>query len=218
MTGLFIAGGLALLTAIGIALAIRNGRAGWEPVAAALLIGMAGYAWQGHPGLAGKPVAANDARLVRFDEDMAARRRAMGERVSSATQWFVLSDALARQGNTQASVNVLGSAVRNDPRDANLWVGLGNALVLHGEGVVSPAADYAYRQALRLAPAAPGPHFFYGLALARAGKLEPARLLWSELAAALPAGSPFRVELETNIASIDALLARQPGDATAVAP
>jgi cytochrome c-type biogenesis protein CcmH/NrfG len=209
MTGLYIAGILALIVAIGIALGARIGRAGWEPVAAALLIGLAGYAWQGRPGLAGKPIVSDAANAARFDEGMAERRRAMGERMSDASKWFILSDALARQGRTQDSANVLASAVRNDPRDPNLWVGLGNALVLHGEGVLSPAADYAYRQGLRLAPDAPSPRFFYGLALAQSGKLEPARAMWAGLAASLPDGTPFRAELERNIASIDALLARQ---------
>lgn len=211
MTGLFIAGGLALIAAIGIALATRVGRVGWEPIAAALLIGIAGYAWQGRPALVGKPVTASDARTMKFDEGMAERRRAMGERVSPAGRWLTLSDALARQGNTQDSANILVSAVRNDSKDPNLWVGLGNALVLHGEGVLSPAAEYAYRQAMRLAPDAPGPRFFYGLSLAQSGKLEPARALWAQLAASLPAGTPFRAELERNIVSIDALLARQGG-------
>ncbi|MFT3967700.1 MAG: tetratricopeptide repeat protein [Sphingobium sp.] len=213
MTGLFISGGLALLVAIGIALFARIGKAGWEPVAAALLIGIAGYAWQGRPALEGKPVAAADSRTVRFDEALADRRRAMGERVSPATKWLVLSDGLARQGKTRDSANILARAVTLDPKDPNLWVGLGNALVLHGEGILSPAADYSYRQALRLAPDAPSPRFFYGLALAQSGKLEPARAIWTELASSLKAGTPFRGELESNIAAIDGLLARQDGTA-----
>ncbi|MET0361492.1 MAG: cytochrome C biosynthesis protein [Sphingobium sp.] len=213
MTGLFIAGGLALLVAVGIALGARLGKVGWEPVAAALLIGLAGYAWQGRPALVGKPVAANESRVAQFDEGMAERRRAMGERVSGATKWMVLSDGLARAGKTQDSANILSAAVRAEPNDPNLWVGLGNALVLHEEGVLSPAADYAFRQAMRLAPNAPSPSFFYGLALARSGKLEQARALWASLAAGLPEGTPFRSELESNISSIDSLMARQGGNA-----
>lgn len=211
MTGLFIAVGLALFAAIGIALGARLGKGGWEPIATALLIGLAGYAWQGRPSLVGKPVAALDNSANGFDEELASRRRAMGERNSAAAKWFVLSDALARQGKTQDSANVLGSAIRNDPNDPNLWVGLGNALVLHGDGVLSPAADYAYRQAMRLAPDAPSPRFFYGLALAQSEKLDAARTIWTQLAQGLPVGSPFRAELDTNIAAIDALLARQSG-------
>lgn len=209
MTGLFIAGGLAIFAAIGISFGARIGKVGWEPLAAALLIGISGYAWQGRPSLAGHPVVANEARQVKFDEALANRRRNMGERVSAATKWLVLSDGLARQGKTRDAANILSRAVVLDPKDANLWVGLGNALVLHGEGVLSPAAEYAYRQALRLAPEAPSPRFFYGLSLAQSGRLEPARAIWASLAGSLPTGTPFRTELESNIAAIDALLARQ---------
>ncbi|HEX7874798.1 MAG TPA: tetratricopeptide repeat protein [Sphingobium sp.] len=216
MTGLFIAGGLALLTAIAVAIFARVGKVGWEPLAAALLIGLAGYAWQGRPSLPGKPVAAADSRVVKFDNALADRRRAMGERVSAATKWMVLSDGLARQGRTQDAANILVRAVELDPKDPNLWVGLGNALVLHGEGVLSPSAEYAFQQALRLAPDAPSPRFFYGLALAQSGKLEPARAIWAGLAASLKEGTPFRAELESNITAIDALLARQGGSAMPV--
>lgn len=209
MTGLLIAGALALVAAIGVALGARIGKVGWEPVAAALLIGLAGYAWQGRPALEGKPVSGADSRKVKFDEDMANRRHNMGERISAATPWLVLSDGLARQGDTQDSANVLARALDHEPKDANLWVGLGNALVLHGEGVLSPAAEYSYQQALRLAPDAPSPRFFYGLALAQSGRLEAARAAWGPLAAAFPPGNPFRAELENNLASIDELLRRQ---------
>ncbi|MET0239878.1 MAG: tetratricopeptide repeat protein [Sphingobium sp.] len=211
MNGLYIAGALALVAAAGIALFARLGRTGWEPVAAALLIGIAGYAWQGDPALPGKPVAANEGRGIRFDEAMADRRRSMGERVSPATKWLVMSDGLARAGKTQDAANVLVAAVRDDPKDPNLWVGLGNALVLHGEGVLSPAADHAYRRALALAPDAPSPRFFYGLALAQSGQLQPARAMWADLVTSLREGTPFRAELENNIAAIDRMLAAQSG-------
>jgi cytochrome c-type biogenesis protein CcmH len=211
MTGVIIAVILALIAGIGIWMASRSGRTGWEPVAAALLIGLAGYAWQGRPGLAGKPAAANAERAIQFDERLVERRRSMENRFGPAARWLVLSDGLARQGNTRDSVNTLVSALREHPRDADLWVGLGNALVLHEEGVLSPAADYAYRQALRLAPDQPSPRYFYGLALAQSGKLAPARTLWSELAAGLPEGTPFRAELDRNIGLVDQALAQQGG-------
>lgn len=211
MTGLFIAIVIALLAGLGILLAARTGRSGWEPVAAALLIGLAGYAWQGRPDLPGKPVSANAERNVMFDEQLVERRRTMENRFGPAARWLVLSDGLARQGDTRDAANVLVSGLRDNPRDADLWVGLGNALVLHEEGMLSPAADYAYRQALRLAPDALSPRYFFALALARSGQLEPARALWSGLAAKLPQGTPFRVELDRDIALIDRALARQGG-------
>lgn len=217
MTGLLIAALLALLAGLAVILAARTGRSGWEPVAAALLIGLAGYAWQGRPGLAGTPISTSAERGVAFDEQLVDRRRAMENRFGPAARWLVLSDGLARQGQTRDAVNVLVSGLRDNPRDADLWVGLGNALVLHEEGILSPAAEYAYRQALRIAPNAPSPHYFYALALARNGKLAPARALWAELAAALPPGTPFRAELDRNIGVIDQALAGQ-GAETPVSP
>jgi tetratricopeptide (TPR) repeat protein len=217
MTGLVIAALLALLAGLGIVVAVRTGRSGWEPVAAALLIGLAGYAWQGRPGLAGKPVSASAERAVMFDERLVERRMAMGGRFGSASKWLVLSDGLARQGQTQDAANILVSGLRENPRDPDLWVGLGNALVLHEEGILSPAAEYAYRQALRLAPGALSPRYFFALALARSGKLAPARALWAKLAEDLPPGTPFRAELERNIDLIDQAMASQGAD-PAMAP
>lgn len=209
MSGFLIAGFLALVTAIGVAWGARIGKVGWEPVAAALLIGIAGYAWQGRPSLPGKPVAAGDSPRIKFDEAMAKRRHDIGEGISAATPWLILSDGLARQGQTQDAANILSRALDHNPRNVNLWVGLGNALLLNGEGMLSPAADYSYRRALQLAPKAPSPRFFYGLALAQSGQLEAARALWVPLAADLPADMPLRAELQENIAAIDTLLARQ---------
>lgn len=217
MTGLVIAGLIALLAGLGTVLAARTGRSGWEPVAAALLIGLAGYAWQGRPGLAGKPVSASAERAVMFDQQLVDRRMAMGGRFGPASKWLVLSDGLARQGQTQDAANVLVSGLRENPRDPDLWVGLGNALVLHAEGILSPSAEYAYRQALQLAPDALSPRYFFALALARSGKLAPARTLWAKLAADLPQDTPFRAELERNVGLIDQAMAGQGGD-PAMAP
>ena len=84
---------------------------------------------------------------------------------------------------------------------------MGNALVAHADGVVAPAADYAYRQALRLDPEGPAPRYFYGLALAQAGQLDAARKQWLPLAQSAPEGSKIKAELQANIARIDAMLA-----------
>ena len=102
---------------------------------------------------------------------------------------------------------MLLSALRDRPDDANLWLGLGNALVAHGDGMLSPGAQFAYRRALAIDPDGPAPRYFYGLALAQAGQLQAARDLWAPLAARAPADSDVRKELEANIARIDAMLA-----------
>ena len=207
MTGWIIGFALAGLTLGGLLLLGRIPRSAREVSAAALLLGLAGYAWQGNPGLAGAPREAATADGQDFDEELAEKRRGLAERFGPAAQWMMLSDGLARQGKTKEAANVLLSALRDRPDDANLWLGLGNALIAHGDGMLSPGAQFAYRRALAIDPDGPAPRYFYGLALAQAGQLQAARDLWAPLAARAPADSDVRKELEANIARIDAMLA-----------
>jgi len=185
----------------------RIPRAAWEITAAAALIGLAGYAWQGRPSLGGAPREAKGSAESSFDEQLAERRRGLAERYGPAGQWLMLSDGLGRQGKTQDAANVLLSGLNQTPNDPNLWLGLGNALVAHAGGVVSPGADFAYRRAMAIDPEGPAPRYFYGLALARAGQLQAARDLWVPLAQGAPEGSEIKAELELNIRRIDAMLA-----------
>lgn len=194
---------MALLIAVG-----RIPRMSWELTAAAVLLGLAGYAWQGSPGLPGQPkMASASTDMGKFDEQLAERRRGMAERYGKAGQWLMLSDGLGRQGKTKEAANVLLAGLKQTPNDPNLWLGLGNALIAHAGGVVSPSADFAYRRAMTLDPDAPAPPYFYGLALVRAGQLQAAKELWAPLAARAPEGSEIRAELELSIARIDAMLA-----------
>lgn len=200
--------------AIGLSLAImaalliaRLPRLAWELTGAALLFGLAGYAWQGNPDLPGVSRTGGE-RSAPFDEKLAEQRRSLAERYGPASQWLVMSDAYGRRGHSQEAANVLVAGLRATPDDANLWLGLGNALVAHGDGVLSPSADFAYRRAMALDPDGPAPRFFYGLAAARAQEPAKARELWTSLAGSLPPDAPLRAELTANIARLDEMLAR----------
>ena len=92
--------------------------------------------------------------------------------------------------------------MREHPRNAALWVGLGNALVDH-TGVLTPAAQLAYERAAELAPGHPGAPFFYGLALARSGDRAAALALWRELLAEAPADAGWRPLVEDAVAALD---------------
>ncbi|EKU77113.1 MULTISPECIES: tetratricopeptide repeat protein [Sphingobium] len=207
MTGWIIAFGIAILAMAALCFIGRIPRVTREIVAAALLVGLAGYAWQGHPGLAGAPRQVAAEKEAQFDEKLAERRRSLAERYGPAGQWLIMSDSYGRRGLTKEAANILLSGLKQTPEDANLWLGMGNALVAHADGVVAPAADYAYRQALRLDPEGPAPRYFYGLALAQAGQLDAARKQWLPLAQSAPEGSKIKAELQANIARIDAMLA-----------
>lgn len=201
---------LLAAVAAGLILLGRLSRGLWELVGAALLIGIADYAWQGSPGLPGAPRAAADT-APRFDEDLAKLRNSFGGQYGKTGQWLTLSDGLARHGKTQEAANVIVSGLRAQPDDAALWVGLGNALVLHGDGFISPSAEYSYQRAMQLAPKASAAPFFYGLALAQSGQYGPARRIWGDLKERVPGESPLHAELEADLARLDRILAGQAG-------
>ena len=113
---------------------------------------------------------------------------------------------------------MLRSAIRQSPRDADLWVALGNALVGHGDGFISPAAQFAFQRAADIAPDHPGPPFFMGLALAQSGRLVEARTVWAQLLAQAPKEASYRADLEQRLARLDGMIAAQGGATSAPAP
>lgn len=187
-------------------------RVGWELTAAALLFGISGYALQGHPGQPGAPSPpSQDARSG--DEALIKAREAMGASSGEGGKWMILADSFARQGQYRAAADMLGNAVKQNPKDADLWVALGNALVEHSDGTITPAAQFAFQKAANIDPTHPGPPFFMGLALAQSGRLVDARAVWQQLLDRSPPGAPWRDDLQARIARIDQMLAAQGGAA-----
>lgn len=165
---------------------------------AALLFGAAGYAIQGRPGLDSSTRATEQRRPP---IPLTSLRHAFGGKFGPTEHWLLIAESYARRGNTADAVGVLKSAVREHPGDPSLWVGLGNALVDHA-GVVTPAAELAYRRAAELAPAYPAPRFFFGLALARSGDRQAALSLWHSVLADAPADASWRPYVEDAIAAL----------------
>lgn len=204
---------LALAAFAVLALLARKSRGAWEAIGAALLLGIAGYAWQGSPRLPGAPKPPAETIAGKAGEAVAERQAlAKGDPTAGdpmADKHVVIADALARHGQFADAAEVLRGAVERNPGNAEAWLAMGNALVGHAEGSLSPAAIYAYGQAARAAPDSPGPPFFLGMALLRAGRLEEGRAVWAELLARTPADAPWRGDLAGRLAELDAFLARQ---------
>ena len=177
-------------------------RSAFEPVAAALLLGLAGYALQGSPGLPDHPVKAPEDTSQAKEADIQIRKE-MGEaRFGSGPSWLMAADGAMRAGLPTAAVTYIKTGLKQNPRDPDLWVGLGNALVVHSGGMVSPAATYAFQKAAEIAPQHPGPPFFMGLALAQSGQFAQARAIWTELLARAPADAPWKADLEQRLAQL----------------
>lgn len=165
---------------------------------AALMVGSAGYALQGRPGLPGVP---REGQGRRPPLPLTEPRQAMLGRFNQSDRWITIAEGFASRGETADAVGVIRAGIRAHPRDAALWTGLGNALVDHA-GMMSPAATLAYQRAQRLAPRHPAPLFFHGLALARTGERDQALRLWREALAKTPEGASYRPIIAGGIAAL----------------
>lgn len=186
-------------------------RAGWTVIAIALLLGLGGYGLQARPDLPGAPKPAAERMAADPTASVVARQALAGREGMSGNRWLVIADALSRHGQYGDAAQVLLGAVEKQPKDAEAWLAMANALVDHSEGTLSPASLYAFRQAADAAPGHPGPPFFLGLALARSGRLAEARQMWAQLLAAAPADTPWRQDLADRLARLDEFIARQAG-------
>lgn len=200
-------GWIILLALAGLVLLLlwrvaRLPRAVIEFSGAALLLGIAGYAWQGSPGMAGHPTKPKGDTMQPDSEFATERKRFMG-RFGTDAQWLDFADALHRMDRDRSAVTAIKSGLAQRPNSADLWVGLGNALVIHADGLVTPAAKLAFDRAARLAPDHPGPPFFLGLAYAQAGQGDKAAAAWRALLAKAPPNAPWRADLEQRIATIE---------------
>ena len=196
---------LILLSLAGLALGViwlTGLRGSWLVVTAAtLLLGAAGYAVHGRPGLAGSPRAETAPEppisLV------TARNAFLGE-FSGRSHWLIISDSYAARGQTRDAVGILQSATRQYPRDYALWLGLGNALTDHARSL-TPAARLAFARAAELAPTSPAPDYFLGLAKLRSGDPEGALADWKSVLADAPANASWRPFVEDGVAMVEGM-------------
>jgi len=167
----------------------------------AALAAIGGYALTGHPAQPDRP-APPRAETPMAEPAIEQARTRLLQNQGDIGAWLLLSDALARQGATEESVAAMQVAINAFPRSPDLWVGLGNSLVLHAGGAVTPAARLAFGRASMIDPTHPAPRYFLGLAYLQAGHPEDALAVWQGLRADSPAGSPWLRDLDVRIASI----------------
>jgi hypothetical protein len=118
MTWLLIAA-LALVVLLVLTFIFRTPRKGWEAIASALVLGLAGYALQGHPGQAGQPhdevAKSNIFATTLVDE----RQKVVGATVQ-VSSWEMVADALMRHGDYADAATMLKGAVEKTPKQRRL--------------------------------------------------------------------------------------------------
>lgn len=203
MNGWLFLLGFAALAAAMLARWARLPRPGAELAAAALFLAVAGYAWQGSPALPAQPAAPATAQTAREDTAAIETRRRMSGTFGPDQQVIDFADTIVRLGMARSAVTAVQTALTRQPRDADLWVALGNALVAHADGRLTPAARLAYARAEALAPSSPAPRFFLGLALARMGEGAAAAQSWRHVLAQGPADAPWAPDVRARLDALE---------------
>lgn len=181
---------------------VRKDKGAAQFLAAALLLALAGYSWQGRPEQPGSPKTAQ-ARQALPDDDFAILHPDLLGRFDRAYAWTVRADADRREGNLLGSAQTLEAAVRAHPRSYALWTAYAYALVASNDNLMSPSSQLAFERAGRLAPNHPAPVFFYGLALSRGGNWDQAEQVWREQLQGLSANYPlYRRAIEERLAAV----------------
>lgn len=175
---------------------------------AAIMLGAAGYAWQGNPARAGQPVTVKPATFE-IDDETIALRNAMFGRYGMAAGYLTPSDALMRYGSPDAAARMVQGGINHDPTSVVLWTQLG-IITATRDDAVSPAALFAFERAIRLAPGDPAPWFFLGLMRVRGGEFSPGRVAWVRALALTPANSPFHKEIAARLGLLDWFLKNSP--------
>lgn len=178
----------------------------WAPLAACLALGLAGYSFQASPELPGSPVMPQTVEDAQGWALVDARKELIAESNRSRNDKLVFADALTRKGQHQNAAAVLASAANDDPRDAEAWLALGNALVEHAGGRLTEPAMVAYRRAASADAESVAPGYFLGLGLIRQGNLLQGRDVWQEVVESSPEDAFARDIVAERLGRLDALL------------
>jgi cytochrome c-type biogenesis protein CcmH len=208
--GWLAVGALALAAFAFAVLVLKLPREGLTLFGAALVFGLAGYAWQGVPGQPAAPKQATVDAASTQGEAMVEGRAALFDRTQPPPSYLLTSDAFARRGQFADAATMLRKGLAENPDDQESWLALGMALVGHADGFVTPPAVQAFSRAKAIDPAHPGAEYILGVAYLQSGEIRAARNVWAGLLANSPPDAPGRADMEADIKRLDDMIARAP--------
>jgi cytochrome c-type biogenesis protein CcmH len=205
VTGLIIAFCIAAIMAGVIIAFTPQRRQLWPLVLAPMMLGLAGYAWQGQPALHSSPaqpiVAQKQAAGAVIE-----MRSYMDANYDVAKQYLILADSYARDGNYKFAAAYINSGLSRYPRDGDLWAGLGVVIFLAGDGKMSPPAEMAFANARKYSPFNVSPDYVAGLADLFEGRPASTLERWQSLIDKADDKSVWKPKLESQLEGVKAML------------
>ena len=213
MTGWLPVLAIAALLIGGVLLFVEGRKQLWPAIAAAVVLGLAGYAWQGSPEQVASPARPITAKLKAADS-LLQMRADMDTGYGIGKQWLITADSYARSGKYDYSAAFIQSGLRQYPKNGDLWAGLGVVLLLAGDGQMSPPAKMAFANARKFGPRNPAPDYFEGLVELFEGRPAKTVEIWQRLVDNAPDKAIWRPKLESQLGGLKTMLQSvQPSDA-----
>lgn len=163
------------------------------------------YMKLGAPGVPDMPFAARPEASAPVDD--AAEIKAAIAALSAAVQrdpgnvmrLLVLARAQGGTGDWAAAAETYRRALALDPNRAEAQLGLGAALTVGNNSIVTEPAKAAFARAVAMAPGNSVARFYLALADAQAGNTEAAMAAWTKIAGELDEDNPVRGEIARRL-------------------
>ena len=196
---------IAAMVIGGVLLFVPRRKQIWPAIAAAVVLGLAGYAWQGSPEQASSPAQPITAKLIAADS-LLQMRADMDTGYGIGKQWLITADSYARSGKYDYSAAFIQAGLRQYPKNGDLWAGLGVVLLLAGDGQMSPPAKMAFANARKFGPRNPAPDYFKGLVELFEGRPDKTAEIWQRLVDGAPDTAIWRPKLESQLSGLKTML------------
>ncbi len=199
------------------AMAVTTGREKLVGMATALVlvpaVAIGVYLWRGNPGMPDLPLAKRMAEAGQRNDIAAMVRKVeqrLAERPDDLEGWKVIAPVYVRLGQIDKAIIAYRNAIRLSKPDADLYNGLGEALVIRAEGRITPEARQAFEKALKLKPGNPMSRYYLAQAAIQAGRKEEGLKALKALLADLPEESGARHVISQQIARLEGRPAGRP--------
>lgn len=154
--------------------------------AAVAVAALGAYLAIGRPALADAPYRARlealrerDPTTFTADEALAVLGQAAKDHPRDPLPHFYSGEVLLSQGRAEEAARAFDAALRRDPRNVEVMMGLGRSLVAVESGRVTPEALALFEQAAALSND-PAPWIYQAMAAMEEGRDADARRLWGE--------------------------------------
>jgi cytochrome c-type biogenesis protein CcmH len=176
------------------------------------------YLTFGSPSLPGQPLSARLGKSPeqRSIQTLVAQVEAHLEKnPTDGRGWEILAPVYLRLGQFNDAVRARSNALSFNGESAERQSGLGEALVMAAQGIVTADAAKAFERAVALDPKAPKPRFFLGLAAEQDGRPADAAKQYKALIAEAPNDAAWVGFVREALARVDPSTKTTPGPSAA---